>query len=72
MQGYKSFSGTIVKKKKTLLGKYTLTVADEAHKVTVLCGKAIFDRLSVGSTVTIGHSGKQLINIRPGVHKDDQ
>ncbi len=71
MANYKEIRGTLVKKRSTLCGRHYLYINDGSHTVSVEIGKSAFDRCPVGMQLTVGHIGRRLINIRPGIVEND-
>lgn len=65
---YKEIRGTLTKKTR-FLGKYVFTVSDVDDTAKVYVGKGLYnDKLYViGAKLTVGHIGRKLINIRPGI-----
>ncbi len=66
MQGYKELQGILVKKRRSILGKYLFIIEEHGSRANIYVGKAIYDKAEVGSQWTIGHIKGQLIHIRPG------
>ena len=69
MNDYKEIRGTLIKKKRTVFGRYTLYI--RANTVSVLTGKIIFSNIRIGAQLTVGYIGRKLINIRPGIAWND-
>lgn len=68
---YKEIRGTLIKKKRTVFGRYRLYISDGANTVSVLTGKSIFSNIRIGTQLTVGYIGRNLINIRPGIAWND-
>lgn len=72
MHAYDSISGRIVRKKKKLFGGWCMTVSDEQREVTVDIAPIQFEQFSVGDEMTIGFMGRRIVNIRPGLHAEEE
>ena len=72
MRETETFTGMIVKKRKTLFGKYTLTLSDTRRSVTVDCGERLYDCFCEGIQLTIVRYGDQLVSWHPASGKDEQ
>ena len=71
MNDYKEIRGTLIKKKRTVFGRYKLYISDGANTVSVLTGKIIFSNIRIGAQLNVGYIGRKLINIRPGIAWND-
>lgn len=53
MKETRTFTGRIVRKHKTLFGKYILTFSDTKQTVKAECGEALYNYLNEGIHLTI-------------------
>lgn len=73
MQEYQSISGRVIRKKKKLFGGWCMTVSDGQREATVNITRIQFEQFfPVGDEVTIGYMGRRIVNIRPGIHAEDE
>lgn len=72
LSDYKEIRGTI-KKKTHIFGKYYFVISDGEKDVKINAGKGLYDMpmYGVGAELTVGYSGKKLINIRPGIVENE-
>ncbi len=66
MSHYRDYTGTVIRKRKTLFGGSVITLQTDSGRVKFKSGKGMYDWISIGSQWTVGLIGQQLINIRPG------
>ena len=59
------------KKYRSVLGKYVFVVDENSEKSKVYVGKCIYEDSKLGSILTIGEINRKLINIRPGICKNN-
>lgn len=71
LEDYKEIRGTLIKKKRTVIGNHYLYINDGNHTVSVIIGKGAFNLYSVGSKLTVGYIGHRLINIRTGIVENE-
>ncbi len=69
---YKEIRG-VIKRKKRVFGKYYFYISDGEKEVKINVGEGLFNmpQYPVGAKVTAGYSGRKLINVRPGIAKND-
>ena len=71
VEDYKEIRGTLIKKKRTIVGTHYFYINDGNHTVSVIIGKGAFDFYSIGAQLTVGYIGHKLINIRPGIVENE-
>ena len=64
MKETRTFTGRIVRKHKTIFGKYILTFSDIKHTVKAECGEALYNSLCEGIHLTIVLYGNQLVSYK--------
>ena len=70
---YRDIRGTVTKKRRYLFGKSEMIlISNGKETATVKIGRALGSMYPVGSELTIGHIGRKLINIRPGIVSDEE
>ena len=69
---YKDVRGVVVKKYRSILGKYVLVMEENGVKTKIFPGKSLYEFMELGSQWTIGHINGQIINIRPGFCKNEE
>lgn len=67
LKGYKEIRGTLIKKRRSIFGKYVFILEENGVKQKINVGKMIFERVEVGTEWTIGHINGNIINIRQGL-----
>ena len=68
---YNEHRGTLIKKYRNILGRYVFIIGENEKNSKVYVGKGIFKKTEVGSKLTIGEINRKLINIRPGICKNN-
>lgn len=53
------------------LGRYVFIIGENEKNSKVYVGKDIFKKTELGSKLTIGEINRKLINIRPGICKNN-
>ena len=73
MSKYRDIRGTLIKKRKCLLDNNLIfVISDGKETVSVKVGKDLDSMYPVGCKLTVGHIGRNLINIRPGIVYDNE
>ncbi len=70
-KNYKEHRGTLSKKYRNLFGKYVFIIDEKGIKSKIFVGKYIYKDYELGSKLTIGELDHKLINIRPGICKNN-
>ncbi|MBR3332677.1 MAG: hypothetical protein IKG23_00130 [Clostridia bacterium] len=70
LANYQEVRGKLVKKRKTVFGNHYLYIDDGNKTVSVIIGQQAFALYEVGTQLTVGYIGHQMINIRPGIVKN--
>ena len=70
-KNYKEHRGCLIKKYRSVFGKYAMVIDENGEKSKVYVGKCIYEDIKVGAKLTIGEINHKLINIRPGVCKNN-
>ena len=70
-KNYKEHRGCLIKKYRSVFGKYVFVVDENGEKSKVYVGKCIYEDTKLGSILTIGEINCKLINIRPGICKNN-
>ena len=70
-KNYKEHRGNLIKKYRNVLGKYVFVIDENGEKSKVYVGKCIYEDTKLGSILTIGEINRKLINIRPGICKNN-
>ena len=68
---YKEHRGSLIKKYRNVFGKYVFVIDENGEKSKVYVGKCIYDDTELGSKLTVGEISRKLINIRPGICKNN-
>ena len=68
---YKEHRGSLIKKYRSIFGKYVFVIDGNGKKAKVYVGKCIYEGTKLGSILTIGEINRKLINIRPGICKNN-
>ena len=71
MKGYKEVRGILVKKKRTVFGKYIFVLDENGMKSRIYVGKMIFEKAELYTKWTIGHINGKVVNVRPGFCKTE-
>ena len=72
LSGYSEIRGVLTKKKTSFFKKYEVfVISDGSHTVSVIAGKGLGTMYEIGCNLTVGHIGRRLINIRPGITYSD-
>ncbi len=66
LHDYKDIQGVLVKKHRSVFGKYIIVIEENDIRTKIIVGKSIYNNAKIGTKWTIGHINGQLINIRPG------
>ena len=66
-KNYKEHRGCLIKKYRSVFGKYVMVIDENGEKSKVYVGKCIYEDTKLGSILTIGEINRKLINIRPGI-----
>ena len=66
-KNYKEHRGCLIKKYRSIFGKYVFVIDGNGKKAKVYVGKCIYEDTKLGSILTIGEMNRKLINIRPGI-----
>jgi len=69
-KNYKEHRGCLIKKYRSVFGKYVMVIDENGEKSKVYVGKCIYEDTKLGSILTIGEINRKLINIRPGICKN--
>ena len=73
MSNYRDIRGTLIKKRKCLFNNNLIfVISDGKETVSVKVGKGLDSMYPVGCELTVGHIGRKLINIRPGIVYDNE
>ena len=67
---YKEHCGSLIKKYRSVFGKYVLVIDENGEKSKIYVSKCIYEDTKLGSILTIGEINRKLINIRPGICKN--
>lgn len=67
LSAYQEIRGKLIRKKRSLFGKYFFYISNGEKTVSVIIGKGAWHLYDVGSELTVGYIGHMLINIRPGI-----
>ena len=70
-KNYKEHRGSLIKKYRNVLGKYVFVIDENGKKSKVYVGKCIYEDAKLGSQLTIGEINRKLVNIRPGICKNN-
>jgi len=68
---YKEHRGCLIKKYRSVFGKYIFVVDENGKKSKVNVGKCIYEDTKLGSILTIGEINGKLINIRSDICKNN-
>jgi len=68
---YKEHCGSLIKKYRSVFGKYIFVVDENGKKSKVNVGKFIYQDTKLGSILTIGEINGKLINIRSDICKNN-
>lgn len=66
IEKYKETRGVLIRKYRSVLGKYVFVLDENGVKSKVRVGKMIYLEAELNTKWTIGHIDGKLINIRPG------
>ena len=66
---YNEHRGILVKKRRTIFGKYIFLIDENGKNAKVYIGRGIYEDTKLGSEVTVGEINSKLINIRSGICK---
>lgn len=66
-KNYREHRGVLVKKYRSLLGKYVFVIEENNIKSKVYVGRMLFENVEIGSPLTVGVINSKLVNIRPGI-----
>ena len=73
MSKYEDIRETLTEKRRSFFGKYEIFVISDGKKtVSVKAGKGLGTLYPIGCRLTVGHIGRQMINIRPGIVYGDE
>ena len=67
---YKEHRGILIKKYRSVFGKYVFVIEENNIRSKVYVGKCIYADTKLGSKLTVGEINRKLINIRPGICKN--
>ncbi len=70
-KSYKEHRGNLIKKYRSIFGKYVLVIGENGKKSKVYVGKCIYEDAELGSQLTVGEISRKLINMRPGICKNN-
>lgn len=68
---YTEVRGVLVKKYRSFMGKLILVFEENNKETKIYPGKALFDRMDLGTQWIVGHIKGKIINIRPGSCSSD-
>ena len=68
---YKEHRGVLIKKYRNLFGKYIFIIDENVNTSKIYVGKSIYKDTKVGAKLTIGEIERKLVNIRPGICKNN-
>ncbi len=68
---YNEHRGILIKKYRGVFGKCVFVIDENGKKAKVYVGKCIYEDTKLGSILTIGEINRKLINIRPGICKNN-
>ena len=71
MNNYSDHHCTLIKKYRTLF-HYVWVLEEKGQKFKVHVGKALYFRTELGTQLTVGKIGRELINIRTGFCQTDK
>ena len=64
---YKEHRGTLIKKYRSVFGKYVFIIDEKGEDSKIYVGKCIYEDTELGAKLTVGELNHRLINIRPGI-----
>ena len=70
-KNYKEHRGCLIKKYRSVFGKYVFVIDENGEKSKVYVGKCIYQDTKIGFILTVGEINRKLINIRPGICKNN-
>ena len=70
-KNYTEHRGSLINKYRNFWGKYVFVVDEDGKKSKVYVGRCIYEDAELGSRLTIGEINRKLVNIRPGICKNN-